>query len=241
MMKKVNRVISIPVCVVEGKIVPQDGLTIPLVEGSEGQLMVEETAIANPAFVETYTKRQSIKLLPEGTELLVMMSDRTPFHLAPELKTAGIPREVIRPLLGQWFDQGRWPSFPRFIPVRIGKLLPWQDAPDGNDKGGLWLELEGMKSNGLVSSRIELPSAIKVDDDVASLNHAYTLLSEVFEPQRKSHTGNVYQKVLYREADNRWYPLQLFRAGATADARYEIARSAWRELLDELKSVQGKP
>lgn len=42
-----------------------------------------------------------------------------------------------------------------------------------------------------------------------SINHAYTLISTHFEPHRKSHAGNVFDKVFYQpEGDNDWLPLR---------------------------------
>src|SRR5262249_377503 len=50
-----------------------------------------------------------------------------------------------------------------------------------------------------------------------SPKHAYTLLSEYYEPQRVSHTGNVFKKILY--SDRRtglWWPLDRLRADREA-------------------------
>jgi hypothetical protein len=42
-----------------------------------------------------------------------------------------------------------------------------------------------------------------------SINHAYTLISTYFEPHRKSHSGNVFDKVFYQpERGNYWLPLR---------------------------------
>ena len=103
----------------------------------------------------------------------------------------------------------------RFVQVTIGEPTKLQVKALGDETGGLWLILEGPKAVGLRSTQILLPSGVS-EDPVISLNHAFTKLSEIFEPWRKSHTGNVYQRFLYLEKDSRWYPLELLRNGALA-------------------------
>jgi hypothetical protein len=47
-----------------------------------------------------------------------------------------------------------------------------------------------------------------------SLNHAYSLISERYEPHRASHTGNVFQKVFYKSEEGIWRPLESLRRAA---------------------------
>ena len=49
-----------------------------------------------------------------------------------------------------------------------------------------------------------------INKEALSLNHAYTLLSERIETHRRSHTGNVFERVFFQK-DNSWYPLQVLR------------------------------
>ena len=46
-----------------------------------------------------------------------------------------------------------------------------------------------------------------------SLNHAYRLVSEAFEPHRRSHTANVFQEVFYQDGQHR-RPLEMLRCKA---------------------------
>ena len=46
--------------------------------------------------------------------------------------------------------------------------------------------------------------------EAKSINHAYTLISLAFEPDRISHTGNVFSKVYYLD-DHIWKPLKALR------------------------------
>jgi hypothetical protein len=65
-----------------------------------------------------------------------------------------------------------------------------------------------------------------------SVNHSYTLISTYFEPHRKSHSGNVFNKVFYwsENAEN-WLPLR--------NLRDEIRRGR-RIDIDEETTRQGK-
>ncbi len=48
------------------------------------------------------------------------------------------------------------------------------------------------------------------------MNIALTRLSEQYEPWRKAHTGNVYDRVIYKESNGRWYPLNVMRNSISA-------------------------
>jgi hypothetical protein len=65
-----------------------------------------------------------------------------------------------------------------------------------------------------------------------SVNHSYTLISTYFEPHRKSHSGNVFNKVFYwsENAEN-WLPLRSLRD--------EIRRGRTTD-FDEWTTRQGK-
>ena len=92
---------------------------------------------------------------------------------------------------------------------------------------------EGPKAVGLQSTRISLPEVVS-DKPVNSLNHAFTKLSETYEPWRISHTGNVYQRFLYKEKDGRWYPLELLRNAALAKKEQEIAYQLWQDFMERM-------
>jgi hypothetical protein len=59
----------------------------------------------------------------------------------------------------------------------------------------LYLKLQGTKEAFLLDCKCYIPA---FDDIATSINHAYTLISTEFEPHRKSHTGNVFDKVFYK-------------------------------------------
>lgn len=239
MKANVSRVLHLPFTVSNGQIILEYGGEVPMKDGAKGELVVKSSAITDPALIERYTERHIVRLLPEGTELLVMLSNNRPFNLSQELQGELKDRALVYPKMGKWFGTGRRSATPSFVSIAIGPLLPWQDAPDESATGGLWLELKGPRSIGLLSSSITIPKSVKTEDPIESLNHAFTVLSEKFEPQRISHTGNVYESVLYRETDGLWYPLKLFRDGHRADKEHEIARAFWAALKARLSGPKG--
>lgn len=156
-----------------------------------------------------------------------------------EVMIPGETPKTIRPKLGRWFDRRRGPQNPLLVPLRLGPLLPLQESPDDDGKGGLWMALEGARTISLISSGVRLPNDVS-EDAVPSLNHAYTRLSEHFETQRISHTGNVYEQVLYQEPNGLWYPLKVFRDEKIADEENQIARAFWDDLKASLSAPAKK-
>lgn len=57
----------------------------------------------------------------------------------------------------------------------------------------LRIELSLGKPAGLIECSCTIPAL--ADVEARSVNHAYTLISQHFEPHRSSHTGNVFEKV----------------------------------------------
>jgi hypothetical protein len=66
------------------------------------------------------------------------------------------------------------------------------------------------------------------------LNHAFTKLSELFEPWRKAHTGSIYERVFYLESNDRWYPLKDLRNRAVDDAERGLIKELWERVASEL-------
>jgi len=125
----------------------------------------------------------------------------------------------------------------------ISFVQVWLDGPNDKQKsslrttsGGLWLITHGLDAIGLASTTIRLPAEI-LPNPVASLNHAYTRLSELFEPWRISHTENIYKHVLYQEKNGKWYPLDLLRNGVLAEKEQEIAQALWGAFLAKITAA----
>ena len=65
----------------------------------------------------------------------------------------------------------------------------------------------GTKNAELLPCACSIPS---LAEEAKSINHAYTLISQAYEPHRISHTGNVFSKVFYR-TNGMWEPLKFLR------------------------------
>ncbi len=97
---------------------------------------------------------------------------------------------------------------------------------------------DGVEAVGIASTTVLLPPAISAKP-VASLNHAYTKLSETFETWRISHTGNIYTRVLYQERNGMWYPLDILRDETLEKQEQEIARGLWEDFMAKMKIQQS--
>jgi hypothetical protein len=63
-----------------------------------------------------------------------------------------------------------------------------------------------------------------------SVNHCYTLISTYFEPHRKSHSGNVFNKVFYwSENAGAWMPLRSLRDEIRRGDRIGLDRETTRQ------------
>lgn len=82
-------------------------------------------------------------------------------------------------------------------------------------KEDLFLLLRGTKPARLEPVECTIPA---LESDAKSLNHAYRLTSEVFEPRRRSHAGNVFQEAFVNNGTV-WAELDALRSGI--EAKYE--------------------
>lgn len=77
------------------------------------------------------------------------------------------------------------------------------------------LIIRGSKKANLDGVKCFIPS---LDIEASSLNDAYSKISQVFEPKRISHTGNVFNKCYYMH-DNNWRQLDYLRENE--EGKYE--------------------
>lgn len=120
-----------------------------------------------------------------------------------------------------------------FVAVTIDGPNKQQLQRDPKATGGVWLRLDGIQPKGLSTSRVVVPREVS-SDPLNSLNHAFTRLSEEYEPWRISHTGNIYTRVLYEERNGRWYPLEVLRNAAEAQAEHALVQERWRQISEKL-------
>jgi hypothetical protein len=200
------------------------GGDIPVKDGTLGELTVNADQITDDRFRQRVTQELTVRILEEGTPLLVALSDRS----------------TNRAQIGQWPD-------PRPLKVPVGttrfervflgpprkKPLPDEPQPEGEpERGGLFLKLKGLERCELHGSTVVMPK--EFSEPAISLNHAFTMLSQAYEKHRISNTGNVYTRVFYEDRDRRWYPLDDLRTGVQAVGERKLLGDLWAEVEQKL-------
>jgi hypothetical protein len=199
------------------------GGDVPVRDGALGNLTVNTHQITDKDLLQRLQKPAVVKVLPEGTPLLVALSS--------DCGGGGLFDEVWHlinhkdlPASATWMEMVRLgPPKPNVSRIKFGEGV----AED--QTGGLWLKVKGFDKTELISSTILMPEGF--DEPTAiSLNHAFTMLSERFETLRLSHTGSAYTRVFYKEANGRWYPLADLREGVLVSAERQLIADSWRKL-----------
>lgn len=236
MPEPVERRLRLPVIKCEGQWELQFGGAIPVKNGQTAELLVTEKAITDERLVKAMRAQSVVKILDRGKSLRVYLATR---------ELTGVTADQIEALV-QW-DRAQdeidpeffryWGSAPkRFFEIILGPPTDRQMQDLLQREGGLWLVLEGGRAKELRSSQFVLPKCVTTET-ATSLNHAVTLLSEVYEPWRKSHTGNVYDRILYQEANGKWYPLSLLRDFTTAKEEQKIAYGLFKDFMKSMSPV----
>ncbi len=197
------------------------GGEVPVREGARGELTLNARDITDEKFKQRVTQEVVVRILSEGTELCVALSDRSEdarrFGQWPAVPPAALPPGTTRI------------ERVRLGPVKKKKADQQLELEDVSAQGGLWLKVKGLERCELQGSTVLMPTGFDPATAV-SLNHAFTLLSERYEKHRLSHTGNVYERIFYQEADGRWYPLDDLRQGVLVDAECKLLAAAWEEV-----------
>lgn len=238
MRKSDAKLVRIPMRHIDGKWEFELGGNVAAAHGTIAELVVSSAALSDRELVKQLLSETRIRILDQGTSLrmFVVTGERS------ELS------EVQRKVLISWRDVesqfapgqlDNWSSKPpSLIEIALSEPSERQLRVNSEETGGLWLRLEGTRAIGLISSTITLPAGLSSEPAI-SLNHAFTILSEIYEPWRKSHTGNVYTRTFYRESDGLWHPLELLRDAQIAEKEQRIAHDLWRELLRRMSSSSG--
>jgi hypothetical protein len=198
---------------------------IPVKEGSVGELRVSKSMISDLDFLSNLTVKTNIKILDEGTPLYIAMRPNYQDELPVEIKNILLPISYLPHSTTTGINLAS-----ELVQVVLGKPNK-QQTRNGESTGGLWLHMKGMTPKGITSSSIELPNLPQFQNKVAySLNHAYTILSEIYETDRISHTGNIYEHVFFRESNGSLCPLKDLRNEAMARAENEIINQLWSKI-----------
>jgi hypothetical protein len=219
-----SNTVRVPVRWVNGHWELLYGGGVPVKEGTLGELRFDASRIEDKQFLTAVTKKSKIKILDEGVELRVALTIKAP--LDEDHRKFLLPHAATR-----HDHTARISPDSRFVSITLGSCGRAQKAR-GETSGGLWLSLEGMEPRDLEAGIVQLPK-IGALDQADSLNHAFTLLSEEFEPWRQAHTGSIYQRVLYKDGEL-WYPLDDLRNRIVVGAERTLIADLWRRITDEL-------
>jgi hypothetical protein len=220
-----EKIIRVPVKLVDGQWELLYGGPVRVKEGALGDLHVDRMFFTDKKFLKALTEKRTVPVLPQGAELRVALTIRPglPQHL----------QALLLPIDKTPHDHTtRLSVDARFVSIHLGGPTQAQ-RKKGATEGGLALWLEGMEPRYIESGVVNLQKATGLDP-VESLNHAFTRLSEVFEPWRKSHTGSIYERMFYSESNNRWYPLRDLRDRALVVAERKVMKQLWERVAAEL-------
>lgn len=201
------------------------GGDIPVKDGTLGELTVHADQITDDRFRQHVSQELIVRILDEGTPLLVALSDRSaspsrigPWPDPPPLQVPAGTTRFVRVILG---------------PPRKKRLPDQRQLVAEPERGGLFLKLKGLDRCELRGSTVLLPEEIPGEPAI-SLNHAFTRLSQAYEKHRISNTGNVYTRVFYQDEDQLWYPLDDLRNGVQAAGERKLLGDLWTEVEQKL-------
>lgn len=214
-----SRRIRLPVQRVNGQWEFLYGGDVPLHDGAIAELVVDSCSIQDRDFLDLISQELSVQVLPQGTPLMVALSDQAygwGAALRPDIPLQYLP-----------------PGCTRFVMVHIGPKSKRQNDLFEEDEGGLWLHQIGLDRCELECSPILMPEG-SAKQVAQSPNHAFTMLSEQYEQHRLSHTGNAYTQLFYQETNGQWFLLSVLRDGMFKRAEDSLISRAWHQLEEKL-------
>lgn len=220
-----KHIIRVPVKLADGHWELLYGGPVKVKDGALGELHIDRIHFYDEQFLATLTEKRRIPVISVGTELRVALTIRNGLE-------QGLRKFLLDSRETRYVRTARMSPDTRFVPVTLVGPTEAQQARDIK-VGGLWLCLEGIEARGIESGMVKLPETHNLET-ADSLNHALTQLSEVFEPWRKAHTGNVYERVFYQERNDHWYPLNDLRDRALVDAERKVITDLWANVAAAL-------
>jgi len=187
---KPSKRVVIPMTVTDGKLVPYFNMPMPkLKEGSLVELVCEEPQFVDPSIPRLLNSEERVLILPEKTRLFAQMRQE-----------------------GSKFQSAlNWHQLATGVPVDHATFfVPFYLVEDLN------LELRGTRKPALCDCICDICDQSLGIAMPGSVNQAYTRLSILHEPSRRSHTGNVFDKVFYMAADGKVRPLAHLRDASIA-------------------------
>lgn len=193
------KTVLVPTKIVNGNFYYLQGGELPKFrDGTIIDLIVPKDAIEDKTFLNKLESNDTAELLPKGLTVYASVS------------SSGIPQDLRDAACSMSFLlKGR-------IDTLVASLVPNTLFVEIMLEGPLSLQLRGTKHGRLKLVKCWIPSLNK---EARSLNHAYFLISDKFEPQRYSHVGNVFQQIWYINSDKQFFPLEKLRTDV--EERYE--------------------
>ena len=207
-------VLKIPVHFINGSWEMTLGGKIPVKDGATGALHLREDYISDKELASILKKKQTIEILEPDTSLMIAVSPSE--NLSQETK------KHLKNIRNSFYYKDRLGTNDQFIEVICG---------------GLSLILEGLTPKGIKSGTIILPDIDthpEFSRTATSLNHALTILSEIYETKRISHTGNIYKRVFYKDTNNQWYPIEELRSEGIDFSERQVLRNLWASINNKL-------
>ncbi|WP_395746617.1 hypothetical protein [Prosthecobacter sp.] len=155
-----------------------------LKDGSVVDLVCEDSQLVDGDLAARLNTVETVLFLKKGTTLFAHMRQDGPVH-----------REILRRQQVSLEVPMDHATF--FAPFTLQE--------------DLMLELRGTRKPALCDCECDLGAGEPEDTRPGSVNQAYTRLSEKHETSRRSHTGNVFEKVLYMGEDGIVRPLATLR------------------------------
>ncbi len=178
-----SKIVKIPIEIKNGKVEFYFEGSLPEIkDGTLGDLFVPAYAVKNEKIIILLSEERNIPLLKKGTELFVQIQTNVE---SKDLEEIVADPEECGVLVKKKF-------------MRIVLEDP------------LYLILKGTKHPVLSGAKCK---AIKNNNiSGISLNHIYTLISQLHESERISHTGNVFKKIYYEDKTAKClFPIERFR------------------------------
>lgn len=213
---------------------------ISLLPENQCRVLTEETDKINlpdSTKDKQFIRKYSHRVLPVGSTLLVALTIRPKPALSDNLKSHLKLRNKFD--LGNDYYKSNLSVDTQFIEITISDPITQNELKEIG--GGVFLQFNGLIQSGILTSSITLP--IKEDDKnaiVDSLNYAFTRLSEKYEPWRKSHTGNIYDRIFYKENNNKWYPIDILRNVVSVKKdEHQLVFEARQEAIKKIQERVG--
>lgn len=226
--------LRIPVSFKNDAWVTPTGRKLTAVEGTTAELVLPAEASSKLWPQREVPTRKLCQFLAPGAPLMFALQVRQHEPLTGTLLKHLIPPHAMRGKV-EWGSVKGWHSTEaHFIQITLGASTEKQKKKAPGFIGGLLVEVRDKAIKVMDVSPFMLPGGVS-DKKPSSLNHAFTILSEVYEIHRAAHTGSIYETVFYKGSDDRWYPLgHLRKLGGSDIGKTSLAQEETADLFSEL-------